>query len=160
MPMIDLTLPRGALPDEAKVALMETLTRTLLKWEGAEPGNTAAESIAWTFLHEPALVTVAGRPAQQPRYRVVVGVPEGTLDDDAKAGLIAEVTEDVLRVESNGQDPVPQDRFRVWVIVNEITDGNWGGAGRIFRLADILTFAGASEKEVERRTARLHPSTM
>ncbi|MFI0409114.1 4-oxalocrotonate tautomerase family protein [Actinomadura sp. 3N508] len=155
MPMIDLTLPHGVLSDDAKAELMQTLTRTLLKWEGAKPGNKAAESIAWTFLHEPALVTVAGRPAQQPRYRVVVGVPQATLDDDAKAGLVAEVTDQVLRAEQNGLDPAPEDGFRVWVIVDEITDGNWSGAGRIFRLPDILAFAGASEEEIQRRTARL-----
>ncbi|WP_329084293.1 MULTISPECIES: tautomerase family protein [unclassified Streptosporangium] len=156
MPMIDLTMPSGTLTDDGKAELMETLTRTLLKWEGAEPGNKAAESIAWTFLHEPSLVTVAGRPVRQPHYRVVLGVPQATLDDDAKAGLVAEVTERILRAEKNGRDPAPEDGFRVWVIVNEITDGNWGGAGRIFRLADILAFAGAGEKEIERRTARLH----
>ncbi|MBT2226639.1 hypothetical protein [Nonomuraea sp. NEAU-A123] len=155
MPMIDLTMPSGTLTDHAKAELMATLTRTLLKWEGAKPGNKAAESIAWTFLHEPTLVTVAGRPTQQPRYRVVVGVPQATLDDDAKAGLIAEVTEQVLRAELNGRDPAPEDGFRVWVIINEIIDGNWGGSGRVFRLADILAFAGAGEKEIERRTARL-----
>ncbi|TMQ91412.1 hypothetical protein ETD83_31045 [Actinomadura soli] len=155
MPMIDLTLPHGVLSDDAKAELMQTLTRTLLKWEGAKPGNKAAESIAWTFLHEPALVTVAGRPAQQPHYRVVVGVPQATLDDDAKEGLVAEVTDQVLRAEQNGLDPAPEDGFRVWVIVDEITDGNWGGAGRIFRLPDILAFAGASEEEIQRRTARL-----
>jgi phenylpyruvate tautomerase PptA (4-oxalocrotonate tautomerase family) len=160
MPMIDLTLPRGTLSDGVRVELMETLTRTLLKWEGAKPGNKAAESIAWTFLHEPSLVTVAGHAAQQPRYRVVVGVPQATLDDEAKAGLVAEVTEQVLRAEKNGQDPAPEDSSRVWVIVNEITDGNWGGAGQIFRLPDILTFAGASAEDIQRRTARLRQPTV
>jgi phenylpyruvate tautomerase PptA (4-oxalocrotonate tautomerase family) len=155
MPMIDLTLPRGTLPEETKAELMRTLTRTLLSWEGAKPGNEMAESIAWTFLHEPGLVTVAGEPAKEPRYRVVVGVPQATLDDEAKEGLVAEVTDQVLRAEKKGQDPAPADRSRVWVIVNEITDGNWGGAGRIFRLADILAFAGADPEEIERRSARL-----
>jgi phenylpyruvate tautomerase PptA (4-oxalocrotonate tautomerase family) len=156
MPMIDLTLPRGALSEGAKAELMATLTRTLLSWEGARPGNKAAESIAWTFVHEPTLVTVAGEVPQLPRYRVVVGVPQGTLGDDAKAGLVAELTEQVLRAELNGRQPAPEDSGRVWVIVNEITDGNWGGAGRIVRLRDILAFAGAHPDEIDRRTARLH----
>jgi phenylpyruvate tautomerase PptA (4-oxalocrotonate tautomerase family) len=155
MPMIDLTLPRGTLSEGAKAELMQTLTRTLLSWEGAKPGNKAAESIAWTFLHEPELVTVAGEPAREPRYRIVVGVPQATLDDEAKEGLVAEVTEQVLRTERSGKDPEAADRTRVWVIVNEIPDGNWGGAGRIFRLADILAFAGADAEEIERRSARL-----
>jgi phenylpyruvate tautomerase PptA (4-oxalocrotonate tautomerase family) len=160
MPMIDLTVPRGVLSEDAKARLMATLTRTLLKWEGAAPGNAAAESIAWTFVHEPALVTVAGQPATEPRYRVVVGVPQATLDDEAKAGLVADVTDQVLRAEANGPEangaqPGAADRGRVWVIINEITDGNWGSAGRIVRLADILAFAGAGEAEIARRTARL-----
>lgn len=159
MPMIDLTLPSGTFSDDAKAKLMETLTRTLLKWEGAEPGNEAAESIAWTFVHEPTLVTAAGRPPRRPRYRVVVGVPQATLDNDTKEGLVAEVTEQVLRAEKNGQEPTPEDASRVWVIINEITDGNWGGAGRIFRLADIMAFAGASDQDIQRRTGHLPQPT-
>jgi phenylpyruvate tautomerase PptA (4-oxalocrotonate tautomerase family) len=155
MPMIDLTLPRGALTDDAKSELMAQLSRTLLKWEGAKPGDKNAESIAWTFVHEPELITVAHAPAQEPRYRVVIGVPEGTLGDEQKEGLVAEVTEQVIRAENPDREPAPQDTFRVWVLINEITDGNWGGAGRIFRLADILAFAGASDEEIERRSARL-----
>jgi phenylpyruvate tautomerase PptA (4-oxalocrotonate tautomerase family) len=136
--------------------LMETLTRTLLRWEGAKPGNAAAESIAWTFVHEPARITVAGAVPHQPRYRVVVGVPQGSLDDDTKAGLVAEVTDQVLRAETNGRPPNPADRSRVWVIVNEIAEGNWGGSGRIFRLRDILALTGADPEQIDRRTARLH----
>ena len=105
MPVIDLTMPSGSLTDHAKAELMATLTRTLLKWEGAKSGNEAAESIAWTFLHEPALVTVAGRPAQGDHQR---------------------------------------DRRR-----------QLGRDGRVFRLPDILAFAGAGEREIERRMARL-----
>jgi phenylpyruvate tautomerase PptA (4-oxalocrotonate tautomerase family) len=155
MPMIDMTMPRGALSNDARGKLMGQLSQTLLKWEGAKPGNQAADSIAWTFCHEPELVTVAHKAAQEPRYRVVVGVPEGTLGNEEKAGLVAEVTEQVLHAESGGEKPKPEDLTRVWVIINEITDGHWGGAGRIFRLADIMAFAGASDEEIERRSARL-----
>jgi phenylpyruvate tautomerase PptA (4-oxalocrotonate tautomerase family) len=158
MPMIDLTLPKGALSDEARKDLMESLTKTLLKWEGAKPDNQAAQSIAWTFLHEAELVTVGGRTAEKPRYRVFAGVPQGSIGDEEKQGLVAEVTEQVLRAESPGKEPAPEDATRVWVIVNEITDGNWGGFGRIFRLEDILAFAGASEEDTEVRLARLRES--
>jgi hypothetical protein len=60
-----------------------------------------------------------------------------------------------LLADSGGKEPKPEALARVWVIVNEITDGNWGGAGRIFRLPDIMAFAGASEEEIERRSARI-----
>jgi phenylpyruvate tautomerase PptA (4-oxalocrotonate tautomerase family) len=158
MPMIDLTLPKGALSGQAKEDLMERLTKTLLKWEGAKPDNRAAQSIAWTFLHEAELVTVGGRPAEKPRYRVVAGVPQGSIGDEEKQGLVAEVTEHILRADNPDREPAPEDATRVWVIVNEITDGNWGGFGRIFRLEDILAFAGASEEDSELRLARLRES--
>jgi phenylpyruvate tautomerase PptA (4-oxalocrotonate tautomerase family) len=161
MPMIDLTMPKGALSKQTKTDLMETLTDTLLKWEGATPDNKedlnyeGLMTIAWTFLHEPELATVGGKPVDEPRYRVVVGVPQGSLGDEEKQGMVEEVTEQVLRAESPDREPTPKDRTRVWVIVNEITEGNWGGFGRIFRLEDILTFAGASEEDIEVRKARL-----
>jgi phenylpyruvate tautomerase PptA (4-oxalocrotonate tautomerase family) len=158
MPMIDLTLPMGTLSDRSKAELMEALTHTLLKWEGAGPDNRRAQSIAWTFLHEPDLVTVAGRPAQEAVYRVFVGVPEGSIGDGEKQGLVAEVTEQVLRAENPHSDPTPRAARRVWVIINEIPDGNWGGQGRILRLEDILTFAGASQDDIEVRMARLRQS--
>jgi phenylpyruvate tautomerase PptA (4-oxalocrotonate tautomerase family) len=159
MPMIDLTLPKGTLPDEAKTELMEKLTRTLLKWEGAKPENDAAQSIAWTFLNEAELVTVAGKPAEEPRYRVYCGVPQGSIGNPEKQGLVEEVTRHVLEAESPGKDPAADAAGRVWVIVNEITDGNWGGFGRIFRLEDIMAFAGASQEDTEARLARLREMT-
>jgi phenylpyruvate tautomerase PptA (4-oxalocrotonate tautomerase family) len=158
MPMIDLTMPTGALSEQAKEDLMERLTKTLLKWEGAKPDNDAVQSIAWTFLHEAELVTVGGRSAEKPRYRVFAGVPQGSIGDEEKQGLVAEVTNEVLRAESPDEEPAPEDAARVWVIVNEITDGNWGGFGRIFRLEDILAFAGAGEEDREVRLARLRDS--
>jgi hypothetical protein len=31
--------------------------------------------------------------------------------------------------------------FRVWVFIHEVPDGHWGGAGRVFRLRDIVKLA-------------------
>jgi phenylpyruvate tautomerase PptA (4-oxalocrotonate tautomerase family) len=161
MPMIDLTVPKGTLSERSQAELLQALTHTLLKWEGAGPDNKRAQSVAWTFLHEPELVTVAGRPVQEPVYRVFVGVPEGSLGDEEKQGLVAEVTEQVLRAENPHSDPTSRAARRVWVIINEIPDGNWGGQGRIFRLEDILTFAGATHDDIEVRMARLrHPASV
>jgi phenylpyruvate tautomerase PptA (4-oxalocrotonate tautomerase family) len=142
-------------PQRMSAELMEALTHTLLKWEGARPDNKRAQSIAWTFLHEPELVTVAGRPTDEPRYRVIVGVPQGSIGDEEKRGLVAEVTEQVLRAGNPDRDPTPRSGRRVWVTINEITDGSWAAQGRIFRLDDILTFAGASQDDIAVRTARL-----
>src|SRR5213593_4328276 len=146
MPMIDLTLPQGALEEDAKGRLVEELTAALLKWEGA-PGNELAASVAWTYVDErPAgAINVAGRPAQEPRYRVRVTVPEGALDDERKAGLVAEVTERVLAAEGSPNEP--EHAMRVWCIIREVRDGNWGGGGRVWRLKDIARLIGATRED-------------
>jgi phenylpyruvate tautomerase PptA (4-oxalocrotonate tautomerase family) len=136
MPMIELTLEEGALTDDARADLVEGLTAALLRAEGA-PDNEMSRSIAWAYVDErPAgSINVGGRPADAPRYRVKLTVPEGALDDDSKAQIVEDATKLVLQAEGAADDPAAA--FRVWVIVREVKDGNWGGAGRIFRLRDI-----------------------
>lgn len=41
----------------------------------------------------------------------------------------------------------PRDGARVWVFNQQVPDGTWGGAGRIFRLADIATLALDGDRE-------------
>jgi phenylpyruvate tautomerase PptA (4-oxalocrotonate tautomerase family) len=139
--MIELTLPEGALPQPALSALVERLTRTVLETEGMADNELVASTI-WTFVDErPAhAINVAGRPAEQPRYRVSITVAEGSLDDERKAALVAEVTSHVLAAEGRENDP--RHAARVWCHIHELPDGNWGAVGKIWRLSDIEEFAG------------------
>ena len=140
MPMIDLTLPKDALDREALGDLVDELLTTLLRWEGAPP-NDRSRSLAWAFVHRAEAVTAAYSPSGRPHYRVGVRTPAGALDDEGRAGLVAEVTELVLRAEGS---PVTTDNaFRVWVILDEVPDGQWGAEGRIWRFADIVDFVAA-----------------
>lgn len=143
MPMLDITIPEGALGPEAEEALLARLTDLLLHHEGADPENPAARSLAWVFLHRPARLFVAGAPATLPHYRVVASVPEGQFDDQRRAAMVAAVTEAVLDAEEGKR---PRDPRRVWVFANEIPEGTWGGAGRIHRLADIAGLVLGEEK--------------
>jgi len=144
MPMLDVTIPEGALAPEAEATLMKQLTDILIRNEGADPDNPVVQSIAWVFVNRPAEVYVAGAPADLPRYRVIASVPEGQFNDERRAGITAEVTEAILDAEP---DDRPRDPMRVWVFSNEVPDGNWGGAGRIVRLSDIAGLAmGDAEK--------------
>lgn len=139
MPMLDVYIPEGALTSEAEATLLDDLTRILLAAEGADPDNAAARSIAWAFLHRPAAVYVAGRPAAEPRYRVVASVPEGQWTDERRARMVAQVTRAVLAAEGRPEDDA-KAATRVWVFALEIPDGTWGGGGRIHRLADIAGY--------------------
>jgi phenylpyruvate tautomerase PptA (4-oxalocrotonate tautomerase family) len=148
MPQIELTVPRGALSDAALDQLMGEMTTTLLRWEGA-PDSPAAREVSWGYVHEiaPERTYHGGANAadEAPRYRVDVTVPKGALDDEKKSGLVGDVTKLVLAAEGTDDEAAP---MRVWVIVREVPDGNWGGAGRVWRLREIAQFVGAGERQV------------
>lgn len=140
MPMIDVTLPEGALSAETRDALAERLTTTLLHWEGAGDFPIARQ-IAWVYFDErrAEMVYVAGERAEAPRYRVLVTIPAGAIkEDERKAGLVEGITNDILEAEGSDGDQAASSR--VWVFIHEVPDGHWAGAGRIFRLRDIAKF--------------------
>lgn len=136
MPQIQLTVPEGALTAEGAAQIQSTLAATLLKWEGA-PDNDFFRALSWSYLHQlPAGAQITAADAE-PRFRVDVTVPAGALDDTRKAGLVEEVTEQVLHAAGLGTDQA----LRVWVLVHEQADGTWGAGGTIFRYADLVALA-------------------
>jgi len=151
MPMIDVYVPEGALRPEAEDFLLGRLTDILMTWEGFDPTDPVMRNVSWVFLHRPAAVYVAGAPADAPRYKVVPTVPEGQLDAQARAGVVADVTEAVLDAE---EGTWPRDNGRVWVFPTEIPDGHWGGRGRITHLADILSRATGDAQEARTLAAQ------
>jgi len=138
MPLIDLTYPGGAFTPKARTALVDELTTVLLRAERA-PNTEFFRSITWVHVHElpPDCVLAAGHPVQAPTFRIQVTIPEGALSERRKAELVAEATRVVLeaaRLESG-------DALRVWVLINEVPDGNWGAGGQIVRFADLMRYA-------------------
>lgn len=149
--MLDVEIPEGALDADAERALLAELTDVLIRWEGGDPASPAVRAIAWVYLHRPAALFVAGVPAGRPHYRVTASVPEGQFDEERRAGIVAVVTEAVLRAERGRHD---DDPGRVWVFCHEVPDGTWGGAGRINRLADIAGLAMGSRTAGARYAAQ------
>lgn len=145
MPMIELTLPKDSLSKEKTAELVDRLTQTLLRWEGAPQGSKAAQEVSWGYVNWVDEVNVGGRPANKPRYRIITTVPQGALrNDEVKNGLVAEVTRAVVEAEGSSEDPAAA--ARVWCIIKEVTDGNWGGDGRIFRLRDIAALVHGDDE--------------
>jgi phenylpyruvate tautomerase PptA (4-oxalocrotonate tautomerase family) len=144
MPMIELIVPEGAVPEDEKTPLMNDLTGILLRAERA-PDTDITRAISWGYLYErpAARVFQGGQPvsAEEPTFRLKVTVPEGALNDKGKAELVAAAHERILQVA--GEDAA----LRVWVMIDEVTDGNWGGAGRIFRYQDIVALATGAAAE-------------
>ena len=92
--------------------------------------RNVTESSAKTSSH-------AGEEPSAPHYEVIASVPEGQLDDERTASAFAAITTAIVAAEDGRYD---QDPLGIWVIGNEIPDGNWGADGRIVRLAAIATW--------------------
>ena len=138
MPLIDLTYPAGTFTPDERTALVDELTTVLLRAERA-PDTDFFRSIAWVHVHElpEGTVLAAGRPVTEPTFRVQVTIPQGALSERRKGELVAEATRVVLDAAGLRE----ADAFRVWVLIGEVPDGNWGAGGRIVRFADLVGFA-------------------
>jgi phenylpyruvate tautomerase PptA (4-oxalocrotonate tautomerase family) len=147
MPQIEFTLPRGALNGDAIDGLMAEMTTTLLRYEGA-PENDVSKEISWGFVHEVDRVYNGGAPlnGRQPRYRVDLTVPQGALKPEAKNEIVGEITRLILDADGAGADDAAAS-MRVWVLVHDVPDGNWGGAGRTWTFREIgqMVTAGAQQ---------------
>ncbi|WP_441948304.1 tautomerase family protein [Nocardia sp. 2TAF39] len=94
-------------------------------------------------VHEPsqprhrACGQLFGELARGQRFRVDVTVPEGALSDRRKAGMLEQVTADVLTAAGLGE----ADALRVWVLIHEQPEGTWGAAGNVVRFAELAALA-------------------
>lgn len=136
MPMIQLTLPAGVLPAEARRALRDTLAATLLHWEGA-PDDTFFRAQAWARIDEVPGADFGALGDERPRFRVDVTVPEGALSERRRAGLIEQVTADVLAAAGL---PAAAASL-VWVLIREQPEGTWGAGGAVVRFAELKALA-------------------
>ena len=127
--MIELTAPAGALTEAMADDLAERLTTALIRWRGV-PDSPRSRENAWLNLVA-ARQWVGGERRCDSRYVVRASIVDGGMDETAKAGFVAEVTEHVREV-----DPAAPD---VWVLIDEVRDGNWGADGEITRLAASQT---------------------
>lgn len=135
MPLLELTMPHGVLAPHEVQELAAELTEMILRWERAPRDSRTARQLTWFYVHEAAHILVAGSPATVPRYRLDVTLPAGMLDDDRKAGFVAEATDAIVRID--GSDDADAT-FRVWCLLHEVPDGNWGADGRIYDRDDIV----------------------
>ena len=140
MPMLELTYPKGAIDSSPREELLEELATKMLEAEKA-PDTEFFRSITWVYANEiePEALAVGGRPGGEPRFRVQVTVPDGALSDRRKGILVDSFNQAILRAagleESEG--------IRVWTVINEVPDGNWGAAGQQVRYQQLVEAAAA-----------------
>lgn len=147
MPLLEVTYPAGRLAPEAKATLVADLSACLMRWEGA-PDTEFFRHATWCHVHETpgADLAQAGAPADPAHFLVRATVPEGALSPRRKAGLVEEVTTIVLTAE--GADTAdPAQRMRVWVLITDLTEGNWGAGGTIIPFAQLREAAAAARAQ-------------
>jgi phenylpyruvate tautomerase PptA (4-oxalocrotonate tautomerase family) len=134
MPMIEVTTQQGTLSQDDRDALMSRLSDAVLSAEGAPLDSAGAQSLVWAWFRElpPGSVYVGGKTLASAPLRVAVTTPAGALNDSTRATLVASIgaiVDDIVGAY--------EGRLNHWVMLSEISDGCWGGAGNVFRLGDI-----------------------
>jgi phenylpyruvate tautomerase PptA (4-oxalocrotonate tautomerase family) len=144
MPLIDLYCPADTFTPEERTDLVDELTTVLLRAERA-PDTEFFRSITWVFVHEfPAgAVLTAGRPVAEPVFRIEVKIPQGALSERRKQELVSEATRVVSAAAGLGE----ADGLRVWVLINEVPDGNWGAAGAVVQFEQLRAMAAAEREQ-------------
>jgi phenylpyruvate tautomerase PptA (4-oxalocrotonate tautomerase family) len=144
MPKLDLTITADVLSEERKPELMRELGAALLHWEGA-PDTEFFRSITWGHLHElPAEAVHTPDGVAEPHAILDITIPAGALSERRKSGIVEDATKLVLDATGWGAEA----GVRVWVLIHEVPDGNWGAAGQVVRF-EQLREAAKAEREQE-----------
>jgi phenylpyruvate tautomerase PptA (4-oxalocrotonate tautomerase family) len=144
MPKLDLTIPADALSDESQQELARELGAALLRWEGA-PDTEFFRSITWTHVHALSAESIQTPDGvAEPHAVLDITIPSGALSERRKAGMVEEATKLVLDATGWGADA----GVRVWTLIHEVPDGNWGAAGHVVRF-EQLREAAKAEREQE-----------
>ena len=148
MPIVDLTLPRGALPRPVLEELAWALARSLLHCDLARD-NPRAEAMNWVYIHtqDPADLLVGGPAgaAGRPHFRIDVTLMAGAMSEVQREEIAALMTADVMAAEGGSMNPL--NAARVWVIFHEVPDGHWAAGGRIYRLDDVKRLVAGGKIE-------------
>jgi phenylpyruvate tautomerase PptA (4-oxalocrotonate tautomerase family) len=134
--MIDVYAPAGLFPAGSERTLVQELTSTLLRWNGA-PATPAYLHNTAAYLHAlPAEQVHTAATSQARTVRVQVLNPAGVLGQEAQKGLVSDFTEIVARISGD-----PGQAERTWVLLTEAAEGGWGIAGTALSGEDLAALA-------------------
>lgn len=149
MPMVKVTMLKGALTPEQKDVLTDRLTHVLLMIEGGTD-NPAGRAIAWTLYEEidPKDWAIGGKfdgtyEAPGGRFLFSVTVPEASLSPERRP-LIIEAVNTAL-METLDLQPDDMAGKSAWVHIHEIPEGHWGAGGEVFGVEKIFHLWGVKD---------------
>ncbi len=134
MPLIQVTAPQGVLNKKDQDALMSQLSNAVLKSEGADISDPAAQALVWAYYDErpDGACYVGGKNLEKAPLCIAVTTPEGALNDETRKALVEEIGAIVDTIVGSFEG-----RLNHWAMLHELNEGGWGGAGQIFSLAGI-----------------------
>jgi phenylpyruvate tautomerase PptA (4-oxalocrotonate tautomerase family) len=149
MPIIQLYHPEEALDADQKTALAGKLTDVLLMMEGnaRTPGGQAFAYVMFTALgHDDWWIggrTDATHVHAPGKFVARVSVPEGYMSQLHKSEVHRQVNDAIVGVVGDPSDP--NSGQSILVVIEEITEGNWGCGGKTISLASIADGVGLSK---------------
>lgn len=149
MPLMELTYQEGAITPEARDELVETLTTSLLKAEGA-PDTEFFRSVTWVLVNErPAELVYAGDKPGAGVVKLDVITPEGALNDERRAGMIEAGTAAIREAFAVADE----DLLKVWVLCRDVVDGGWGAGGNVIHYKQLVEIAKAQREAAKAEAA-------
>jgi phenylpyruvate tautomerase PptA (4-oxalocrotonate tautomerase family) len=146
MPILQVSYPAGALNAVSKPVLAARLTNVLLTMEGGArtPGGLAFATVLFSEVPREDWF-VGGRTddahVHPPgKFLVRVTIPEGYMSQAHKSEVHAMVNQEFLEVLGGGHSA--SGGGSVLVTIEEVTEGDWGCAGRTISLASIADSVG------------------
>jgi phenylpyruvate tautomerase PptA (4-oxalocrotonate tautomerase family) len=139
MPLMELSYQEGAISPETRDELVETLTTSLLKAEGA-PNTEFFRGVTWVLVNErPAELVYAGDKPGAGVVKLDVFTPEGALDDDRRARMIGDGTAAIREAFGIADE----DLLKVWILCHDVVDGGWGAGGNVIHYKELVEIAKA-----------------
>jgi phenylpyruvate tautomerase PptA (4-oxalocrotonate tautomerase family) len=145
MPIMDVRYPAGSLTKAAKAALAGRLTDVLIRMEG-DANTRKGRAFAWVLFTEMAEEDfwVGGRTDDEfvtapGKFLVHVTIPEGYMNAGHKSEVHAWVTSAIIDVTTPYR---PDAGDSVLVVIDEVTEGNWGAGGKTISLDSIAEAVG------------------
>lgn len=153
MPLVRITHHAGAFTDTQKAQFAEELTHAALMGEiGVD--NLTARSVTYVIFNEIDAKTswfTGGKIEETSptggRFLFEVFYPIGAANQTAKNRLIQDINDIVSRV--LGVDGTFPNRIGDWVIITEITEGNWGISGQTISIRDFHGYMKGAPERVD-----------
>lgn len=136
MPHIRITAQTGTFDKTTQNKFIEEITDAVLYAENANPQDSAAQSLAWTYFNElpTGNVYIGKQIIDKPPVIIQVTTPQGALKQSGRNTLENKVNAIVNRFIGTFES-----RLNHWLLMDEIIEGGWASAGMVFSLTDVKT---------------------